>query len=608
MICPSCDTLNRDDAKFCKKCGHPFHTADAKTPEASAVSQVAVATEESLNGADDPSLAPTQIISPQQMLAFHANRWQRDMELDQSGPLEQTSVQQSAGESTPEDEGNIPTLISTQIPNASSVTEPSAQDASTSINASTTPPTTPVTSEPASPPPSAMSNEEPIPPQPQPMTAGASPATPGMQNTGPQVQEKQPAPATVANTVSSSQPESPPVTQTPAEQSEQSPAADKFPVLSVGAMVNERYEVTQVVSEDPQDHVYDVLDQQGYRHCWNCGSEQNREGDEFCIDCGAELLNASYTMHEYPSTGGHETEVNVLHGTIINTFVEHGHTYVIEQVQAVENAFPNGVHLIAACDSDAGNVRRSDPNEDSTLVLMFQRIHESKSWPSGAFIVADGMGGHDNGQLASRIAINIVAERMVRELLGTPLASEKAGKAEKERDEDAYVSLLQGAVEDANAAICQVNQRDKTDMGSTITGFMAVGDHVYILNVGDSRTYMVRGQQIYQLTTDHSLVAQLVAGGLIEPDDVYTHPQRSQIFRSLGDKPNVSVDIFKQQVHPGDILLSCSDGLWEMVRNPQIESILNNAPDPQTACTHLLEAANTNGGEDNVSAVVVFVR
>src|SRR5947209_5256470 len=193
MICPSCDTLNRDDAKFCKKCGHPFHTADAKTPEVSAVSQVAVASEESLNGADDPSLAPTQIISPQQMLAFHANRWQRDMELDQSGPLEQTSVQQSAGESTPEDEGNIPTLISTQIPNASSVTEPSAQDASTSINASTTPPTTPVASEPASPPPSAMSNEEPIPPPPQPMTAGASPATPAMQNTGPQVQEKQPA-------------------------------------------------------------------------------------------------------------------------------------------------------------------------------------------------------------------------------------------------------------------------------------------------------------------------------------------------------------------------------------------------------------------------------
>ena len=137
---------------------------------------------------------------------------------------------------------------------------------------------------------------------------------------------------------------------------------------------------------------------------------------------------------------------------------------------------------------------------------------------------------------------------------------------------------------------------------------MVVGEHAYILNVGDSRTYMLRGKQLYPLTTDHSLVGQLVAGGLIEPDDVYTHPQRSQIFRSLGDKPNVQIDIFKQELLPGDILLSCSDGLWEMVRNPQIESILDNAPEPQTACTQFIEAANANGGEDNVSAIVVFVR
>src|SRR5207245_7913412 len=169
-------------------------------------------------------------------------------------------------------------------------------------------------------------------------------------------------------------------------------------------------------------------------------------------------------------------------------------------------------------------------------------------------------------------------------------------------------ALLQSTIEDANSAICQVNQRDKTDMGSTITGFMIVGDYAYILNVGDSRTYVVRGGQIYQLTNDHSLVGQLVAGGLISPEDVYTHPQRSQIFRSLGDRLNVQIDIFKQQLHPGDILLSCCHGLWEMVRNPQITEILTNATDPHTLCRQLIEAANANGGEDNVSAVVVFVR
>jgi len=137
---------------------------------------------------------------------------------------------------------------------------------------------------------------------------------------------------------------------------------------------------------------------------------------------------------------------------------------------------------------------------------------------------------------------------------------------------------------------------------------MIVGDHAYIFNVGDSRTYMLRDGKLYQLTNDHSLVGQLVAGGLIAPDDVYTHPQRSQIYRNIGDKLNVQIDVFKQQIHPGDVLLSCSDGLWEMIRDPQITDILNAAPDPQTACTQLIETANTNGGEDNVSAVVVFVR
>ena len=218
------------------------------------------------------------------------------------------------------------------------------------------------------------------------------------------------------------------------------------------------------------------------------------------------------------------------------------------------------------------------------------------------------MGGHDNGQGASRLAIATVADRAVRELLNAPLDAEKAGEKPAMMEEDDYMSLLQGCVEDANAAIYQVNQRDKTDMGCTMTGFMIVGEHAFICNVGDSRTYLLREGKLYQLTTDHTLVAQLVAGGLIEPDDVYTHPQRSQIFRSLGDKLSVQVDGFKQQLLPGDVLLSCSDGLWEMVRNPQIADILLNAPDPHTACTHLIEAANANGGEDNVSTIVVFVR
>ncbi len=392
-----------------------------------------------------------------------------------------------------------------------------------------------------------------------------------------------------------------------AQEETPSSAPTPFSVIETGTTLQNRYEIIALVSDNGQEHVYQIIDHQGYQRCWNCKSENNTANDDFCSDCGASLLDIPYIMHEFSAEQSKE-DTPVLQGNIVNTFVEQGRTYVIEQHEAEHNTFPNGVHLLAASYSDAGNVRRSDPNEDSALVLQLQRIHELLSSPLGVYIVADGMGGHDNGQLASRMTINSIAQRMTRELLLAPLAGEKDGVPVSPPDEESLVALLHDAIEEANTALCEVNTRNKTDMGSTLTGFMIAGQHAFIVNVGDSRTYMVRGGQIYQLTTDHSLVGQLVASGLIEPDDVYTHPQRSQIYRSLGDKPNTQIDIFKQQLLPGDKLLACCDGLWEMVRNPQIESVLNTAPDPQTACQQLIDFANDNGGEDNITAVIVYVQ
>jgi serine/threonine protein phosphatase PrpC len=628
MICPTCNAPNRDDAKFCKSCGQPLRVQSAPTTEVAlsdhipdtptstheddASLHVQQKTEEqqpesTLNEETaDISQEPTLILTPEKMIAYQSRRWQQQLERNGANAVDSQEAHTPKSETTPEQLAMQNADASSAIP-ATDKSEQS-QDSGDTLDIADVP--TLVDMPPAS-------DVEEIPPPLQAESSANSEESISSAESGnagsSEIDEVKKADETEAAKVTSEEEKSETM-QEPSDQRESTVSTNGFPTLSIGEKVLDRYEITQVLSESPQEHIYQVIDHQGYQHCWNCGSEQNAEGDEFCINCGASMLDVPYTMHEYSTeqsskeTNGHMEDVHVLQGTIVNTFVEHGHTYMIEQQQVEQNPFPNGVQLLAASNSDAGDVRRSEPNEDSTLVLLLQRVHESISTPSGVFIVADGLGGHDNGQVASRMTINIIAERMLKELLTEPLTSEKNGEPVKPFDEDALLALFHDTVEEANMALCQKNQLDKTDMGSTITGFMVVGEHAYILNVGDSRTYMLRGKQLYQLTTDHSLVGQLVAGGLIEPDDVYTHPQRSQIFRSLGDKPNVQIDIFKQELLPGDILLSCSDGLWEMVRNPQIESILDNAPDPETACAQFIEAANANGGEDNVSAIVVFVR
>jgi serine/threonine protein phosphatase PrpC len=558
----------------------------------------------------DVSQVPTQILTSQQMLAFQARRWQQDAERREhaenyyddiadaptilitppSSDIEPTSS--AAQEESGFDVADAPTIYKPSAYEESASEQVPEGDASEQVTAQTAG-TAQV--EPAE-------SNTPIPDEKQEQIDDADVSSLPEETSAIPGKEKNVEQSTNTDATEETS------ENLPDEKASSETGSEDFPTLEVGAMVGGRYEVTQVVSDGASEHIYIVSDHQGYQHCWNCASEQNAEGDEFCIDCGAELLNASYILHAYSATAQKGDDAQVLQGTIINTFVEQGSTYVVEQPQATQTAFPNGAHLLAACDSDAGSVRRSEPNEDSTLVLSLTRVHESISSPAGLFVVADGMGGHANGQGASRLTIALLAERVTRELLLAPLQAEKAGEPAPTFDDESFKELLRGAIEEANTSLCQVNQKEKSDMGSTLTGFMVVGDYAYIFNVGDSRTYMLRDEKLYQLTNDHSLVGQLVAGGLIEPEDVYTHPQRNQIFRSIGDKQNVQVDLFTQQIHPGDVLLSCSDGLWEMVHDPQITEILNHAPDPQIACTQLIEAANANGGEDNVSAVLVFVR
>jgi serine/threonine protein phosphatase PrpC len=640
MICPVCSTPNRDDAKFCKSCGRSL-PRETPAGESSTASEQPIGQPQGAERTttsqepEDPSLAPTLILTPERMMAYHSQRWQRELEeAERQQKLQQQASSRSEQETR--DVADLPTILLApgmgekvaETPGGTVASEQSAASAAATGERSGQ--AEPGSAAAISSPPgsgelmgtSAAQSVE----SEQPASAAVSgaadrPAEPAVQGAI-EEQSQEGTTTAVEEQSSADQPAQPEAAEQASEASagldSQSQQAENLGSavmagassgpLESGTLLGGRYLINQLVREEEHERIYQVTDQQGYQRCWNCGSQENAEGDEFCINCGAELLGMPYLLHEF---SGERTspETQVTGGHIINTFIEGGRTYAVEQPQAERDPFPEGVHLMAAALSDAGILRRDQPNEDSTLVLLLERSHESISQPMGIFIVADGMGGHASGQLASRVAVNTIAERIVRDLLAAPLSAERESQQPPApAEEDQLVRLLQEAVEEANSRLCQINQQNKTDMGCTLTGFMIVGRHSYIVNVGDSRTYMVRGGQLYQRTTDHSLVGQLVAGGLLQPDEVYTHPQRSQIFRSLGDRPNVQIDLFKQELYPGDILLSCSDGLWEMVRDPQIESILNAAPDPQTACAQLIEAANANGGEDNISAVVVFVR
>jgi len=248
--------------------------------------------------------------------------------------------------------------------------------------------------------------------------------------------------------------------------------------------------------------------------------------------------------------------------------------------------------------SDPGLVRKEQPNEDNLLAIQGTCMTPEGPQPIGLFVVADGMGGHANGREASRVAIQAFSDVVVPALLRSV------------EDEDIFVDMLKDGVHRANLNVYQRNRGQEHMMGTTITAALLVGAKAYIANVGDSRTYIYRKSkhELVQVTRDHSHVAMLVEKGSIMREDIYTHPRRNQIYRCLGEHASVQIDLFQEKITAGDGLLLCSDGLWEMVRDPSLEKILQRTlAQPSRASEMLLDAALEAGGVDNVSMVVVGV-
>jgi protein phosphatase len=249
-----------------------------------------------------------------------------------------------------------------------------------------------------------------------------------------------------------------------------------------------------------------------------------------------------------------------------------------------------------------GQVR--DLNEDSALVLTLTPIFQSQARPVfGLFAVADGMGGHEGGEIASKLALQVLAGELLSDLVLPALRPD----APQRPDDERVIEILRRSVSAANDAVYLARSRRGTDMGTTLTLLLVWDERLFLAHVGDSRALRWNASGLQQLSTDHSVVATMVASGQIAPDEIYTHPHRSVIYRSIGDKPVVDIDTGAWSLAAGDRLIVCSDGLWEMIRNDGIADALLAEADPQAACDLLAGRANAAGGEDNISVIVVQV-
>jgi serine/threonine protein phosphatase PrpC len=257
---------------------------------------------------------------------------------------------------------------------------------------------------------------------------------------------------------------------------------------------------------------------------------------------------------------------------------------------------PDSIDLRIGRLSDVGRVR--ELNEDSLLTLELTQVRQSLSQPVGIYIVADGMGGHQGGEVASAMAIEVIAERVLE---GLPAPGMRQGLSDQEELE----ALMKEAIRAANVRIYDQARSTASNMGTTVVMALMMGDKATIANVGDSRAYLLTDHSIEQISVDHSLVQRLIETQQITAEEARTHPERSKIYRVLGDKPKVEVDTFARTLKAGERLLLCSDGLNGMLEDDLIHQTVITSPDPQTACSALVEAANAAGGDDNVTVILL---
>ena len=268
-----------------------------------------------------------------------------------------------------------------------------------------------------------------------------------------------------------------------------------------------------------------------------------------------------------------------------------------QQIEAIvnnQNPRFDVQQLIASCGQSVGKQR--ELNEDSLLALTTTMAGNSGNLPFGLYIIADGMGGHQFGEIASNAAIRTVAGHILRKF------HPYLFQVKPETMNESFQEIMQTAVSEAQRAI----QREAPGSGTTLTAALVLGQQITVAHVGDSRAYFVyMDGRIEPITRDHSLVKRLEELGHITPEEAANYPHRNVLYRALGQGEVLDPDIFTLGFPQPGYLMLCSDGLWGVVAEQDLVRAIMDAPSLQRACQNLVSAANTAGGPDNISVILV---
>ncbi|MFP4321315.1 MAG: Stp1/IreP family PP2C-type Ser/Thr phosphatase [Anaerolineales bacterium] len=243
---------------------------------------------------------------------------------------------------------------------------------------------------------------------------------------------------------------------------------------------------------------------------------------------------------------------------------------------------------------DKGQQR--DTNQDSLAAVDLTEATHDETQYVEVYAVADGMGGHEAGEVASKLAVQAVMYHDLDSL--TEIA------ADTPEDTRAW---LEHAIHVANQSVLNERAKGGANMGTTLVLAVVMNDHIHVANVGDSRAYLITAEDIHRITTDHSMAQYLVDSGKLTPEEARDHPRQNVLYNALGREEDISVDTFDLQAVPGDCLLLCSDGLWNELRDETIFEIVQRADTLDDACRDLVNAANAAGGRDNIAVVLARI-